>query len=226
MTLPAPDPGAAATRSRHAAAPQTPPRQQARQIAPKPRNSQEDPAADPREAIIEHLRPLRAYAITLCHDATLADDLVQDALLKAWSKFDQFKPGTNLRAWLFTILRNGYYSGRRKRAREVADSDGALTALLAHKPDHDGHLALGELAAALGRLPADQREALILVGALGFSVEEAAETCGCAPGTIKSRANRGRRGLADMLQLERDEATNVASDMSESVLSGLPGRVA
>lgn len=182
--------------------------------------------SDPREAIIEHVAVLRAFAISLCRDVTLADDLVQDTLLNAWSKFDLFTPGTNLRAWLFTILRNGFYSGRRKRAREVSDSDGTLAGQLACKPDHDGHLALGELAAALGRLPAEQREALILVGAMGFSIEEAAETCGCATGTIKSRANRGRRALAAMLHLGEDEATNMPSGISEAVLTGLPGSVA
>jgi RNA polymerase sigma-70 factor (ECF subfamily) len=181
--------------------------------------------ADPREAIVEHLPSLRAFALSLCRDATLADDLVQNTLLKAWSKFDQFVPGTNLRAWMFTILRNGFYSGQRKRSREVADSDGALTAQLAQKPDHDGHLALAELAAALGRLPAEQREALILVGAMGFSVEEAAATCGCAPGTIKSRANRGRRALAADLQLGEGETTNLVSGVSESVMAGLPGQI-
>lgn len=181
--------------------------------------------ADPREAIIGHLPELRAYAISLCRDATLADDLVQDALLKAWSKFHLFRPGTNLRAWLFTILRNGFYSGRRKQAREVSDADGVLTGQLANKPDHDGHLALDELAAALGRLPAEQREALILVGAMGFSVDEAAETCGCAPGTIKSRANRGRRALAEMLHLAEGEATNLAPGMSEAVMSALPEQI-
>jgi RNA polymerase sigma-70 factor (ECF subfamily) len=179
--------------------------------------------SDPREAIIEHVSVLRAFAISLCRDVTLADDLVQDTLLKAWSKFHLFTPGTNLRAWLFTILRNGFYSGRRKRAREVSDSDGTLAGQLACKPDHDGHLALGELAAALGRLPAEQREALILVGAMGFSIEEAAETCGCATGTIKSRANRGRKALAAMLHLGEDEATNMPAGISEAVLAGLPG---
>lgn len=185
-----------------------------------------DPHDDPRDAIIEHLGALRAFAISLCRDVTLADDLVQDTLLKAWTKFHLFNPGTNLRAWLFTILRNSYYSNRRKHAREVSDTDGELTAQLASKPDHDGNLALAELVKALGQLPPEQREALILVGAMGFSVEEAAETCGCAPGTIKSRANRGRRALAGILQLDTDEATNIAPNISEAVLSGLPGQVA
>jgi len=181
--------------------------------------------ADPREAIIDHLPELRAFALSLCRDASQADDLVQDTLLKGWTKFQLFRPGTNLRAWLFTILRNSFYSARRKQAREVADSDGVLTGQLARKPDHDGHLALAELSAALGQLPAEQREALILVGAMGFSVEEAAETCGCAPGTIKSRANRGRRALAALLHLAEGETTNLGVDVSEAVLSGLPGQL-
>jgi RNA polymerase sigma-70 factor (ECF subfamily) len=180
------------------------------------------PKTDPRDEIVEHLPSLRAFALSLCRDPTLADDLVQGTLLKAWSKFDQFVPGTNLRAWMFTILRNGFYSSQRKRSREVADSDGALTAQLAQKPDHDGHLALAELAAALGRLPVEQREALILVGAMGFSVEEAAAMCGCAEGTIKSRANRGRRSLAAMLQLAEGETTNLLPDVSDGAMSGLP----
>ena len=181
---------------------------------------------DPREAIIEHLPILRAFALNLCREAAEADDLVQETLLKAWSKFDQFAPGTNLRAWLLTILRNCFYSHLRKRRREADDADGELAALLARKPDHDGHLALSEFADALYQLPAEQREALILVGAMGFSVEEAAETCGCAPGTIKSRANRGRRALARMLQLEDGESTNLHHDIADSVMSSLPGTVA
>jgi RNA polymerase sigma-70 factor (ECF subfamily) len=177
-----------------------------------------------REDMIAHLPTLRAFALSLCRDAALADDLVQDTLVKAWSKFHLFVPGTNLRAWLFTILRNTYFSNRRKRAREVEDVDGILAGKLTSKPDHDGHLAMAELTAALAQLPDEQREALILVGAMGFSVEEAAETCGCAPGTIKSRANRGRRALAVLLKLDDTETTNLPDDRSEAVLSGRPGQ--
>lgn len=181
--------------------------------------------ADPREEIIAHLPALRAFALSLCRDTSQADDLVQDTLVKAWSKFSLFLPGTNLRAWLFAILRNTYFSSRRKRAREVEDVDGVMAGKLASKPDHDGHLALAELSAALGLLPDEQREALILVGAMGFSAEEAAETCGCAPGTIKSRANRGRRALAVILKLEDTDSTNLSADVSEAILSGLPGQI-
>lgn len=177
------------------------------------------PAPDPRDEIIAHLPSLRAFAMSLTRNPSAADDLVHDTVVKAWSKFDLYRPGTNLRAWLLTILRNTYYSGRRKQAREVADSDGSMTERLATKPDHDGRLALADLAAAFARLPAEQREVLILVGAMGFSIEEAAETCGCAPGTVKSRANRGRRALADMLQLGAGEGMDLTENTTLAVIS-------
>ena len=139
---------------------------------------------DPRDKIVEHLPSLRAFARGLTGDVAAADDLVQETVLKAWSKFHLYNEGTNLRAWLFTILRNTFLSVMRKRAREVSDGDGVFTARLASKPDHDGRLAMQELRAAMDMLPVEQREALILVGAFGFSIEEAAQTCNCAPGTI------------------------------------------
>jgi len=175
--------------------------------------------ADPREEIIEHLQALRAFALNLSRNSAAADDLVQETLLKAWSKFDLYRPGTNLRAWLFTILRNSFYSSRRKQSREVADVDGILAGRQATKPDHDGRLALADLAAAFVRLPDEQREVLILVGALGFTMEEAAETCGCAIGTVKSRANRGRRALAEMLGLQPGEGMDLTDSATMAVLS-------
>jgi RNA polymerase sigma-70 factor, ECF subfamily len=174
---------------------------------------------DPRDEIIEHLPSLRAFAMSLTRNPSAADDLVHDTIVKAWSKFNLYKPGTNLRAWLLTILRNTYYSGRRKQAREVSDSDGAMTERLASKPDHDGRLALADLASAFARLPAEQREVLVLVGAMGFSIEEAAQTCGCAPGTVKSRANRGRRALADMLGLNDGEGMDLTENTTLAVIS-------
>jgi RNA polymerase sigma-70 factor, ECF subfamily len=174
---------------------------------------------DPRDEIIEHLPSLRAFAMSLTRNPSSADDLVHDTVVKAWSKFDLYRPGTNLRAWLLTILRNTYYSGRRKQAREVSDTDGILTERLASKPDHDGRLALADLATAFARLPAEQREVLVLVGAMGFTIEEAAQTCGCAPGTVKSRANRGRRALADMLGLGHGEGMDLTENTTLAVLS-------
>ena len=178
--------------------------------------------SDPREEIVTHLPALRAFARGLTGDVSAADDLVQDTVLKAWSKFHLYRPGTNLRAWLFTILRNSFLSGRRKSAKEVSDSEGSFAAKLASKPDHDGRLAMQELTVALRQLPDEQREALLLVGALGFSVEEAAETCGCAPGTIKSRANRGRAGLARILGLEKGEQLDNTDSAVASVVKVAP----
>lgn len=178
---------------------------------------------DPREEIIEHLPALRAFALNLTRNGAAADDLVQDTLLKAWSKFDLYRPGTNLRAWMFTILRNNFYSNRRKHAREVADVDGLMAARLSTKPDHDGRLALNDLAKAFAKLPDEQREVLVLVGALGFSVEEAAATCGCAVGTVKSRANRGRRALAEMLGLAQGEGMDLTENATRAVLSSQQG---
>jgi RNA polymerase sigma-70 factor (ECF subfamily) len=188
---------------------------------PAPAGSQARSDGDPRDAIIGHLPALRTFALSLCRDASQADDLLQDTVVKAWSKFHLFTPGTNLRAWLFTILRNNFYSGRRKRAREVEDPGEVMAGQLVSKPDQYGHLALGELQAALKRIPDEQREALILVGAMGFTVEEAAETCGCAPGTIKSRTNRARKALAGLLGLDGHES-NLSSDISEAILSAAP----
>ena len=149
---------------------------------------------------------LRAFAVSLCGDKERADDLVQETLFKAWNHLDSFKEGTNLKAWLFTILRNTYFSERRKRRREVEDADGTYAGRLATHPEQHGHMDMQDFRAVLVRLPYDQREALILVGAAGFSYEEAAEICGCAVGTIKSRVNRARNRLADMLGLSEFEA--------------------
>jgi len=142
---------------------------------------------------------LRAFAVSLCGDKERADDLVQETLFKAWNHLDSFKEGTNLKAWLFTILRNTYFSERRKRRREVEDADGTYAGRLATHPEQHGHMDMQDFRAVLVRLPDDQREALILVGAAGFSYEEAAEICGCAVGTIKSRVARGRVALEQLL---------------------------
>ena len=149
---------------------------------------------------------LRAFAVSLCGDKERADDLVQETLFKAWNHLDSFEEGTNLKAWLFTILRNTYFSERRKRRREIEDADGAYAARLSTQPAQHGHMDMQDFRAALARLPDDQREALVLVGAAGFSYEEAAEISGCAVGTIKSRVNRARSRLASMLGLAEVES--------------------
>jgi RNA polymerase sigma-70 factor (ECF subfamily) len=174
---------------------------------------------DPRDMLVEHLPAMRAFAISLTRNAANADDVVQDAIEKAWTNFDKFEPGTNMRAWLFTILRNTYYSARRKAKREVADVDGVHTEALAEKPLHDGRLQMNDFRSAFAQLTDEQREALLLVGASGFSYEEAAEMCGVAVGTIKSRTGRARHRLAELMQLEEDEALEMTDDATLSVLT-------
>lgn len=152
-----------------------------------------------REELIAAIPSLRAFAISLCGRTDQADDLVQDTLVKAWSNIESYTPGTNLRAWLFTILRNSFYSHLRKRRREVEDVDGVHSGALFVEASQSEHIRMREFRHALGLLPEDQREALVLVGAAGYSYEETAEICGCAVGTIKSRVNRARRKLASLL---------------------------
>ncbi len=148
---------------------------------------------------------LRAFAVSLTQNADKADDLVQETLVKAWDKHESFQMGTNLKAWLFTILRNEFYSQMRKRGREVQDSDGIMTERLAVHPSQHGLLDLEDFRGALEQLPQDQREAIILIGASGFSYEEAAEICGCAVGTIKSRVSRARNRLQEILKISGEE---------------------
>jgi RNA polymerase sigma-70 factor, ECF subfamily len=145
---------------------------------------------------------LRAFARSLSGNADQADDLVQETLVKAWKHRSSFEPGTNLKAWLFTILRNAYLSERRKRKLEVEDKDGAYAAQVSIPGSQSSHMDLVDFAKALELLPVDQKEALLLIGAEGFSYEEAGAMCGCAVGTIKSRVNRARARLAEMLQVE------------------------
>lgn len=154
------------------------------------------------EPLIKAVPNLRAFAISLCGDVDRADDLVQETLVKAWNNLASFEQGTNLKAWLFTILRNTYFSECRKLRREVKDPDGELAAKLSVLPEQHGHMDMVDFNRALAKLSDDQREALILVGAEGFAYEEVAAICGCAVGTVKSRVNRARVRLADLLQIE------------------------
>ena len=137
-----------------------------------------------RDDLVAAIPNMRAFAISLCGNRDRADDLVQEALVKAWNHLDSFEVGTNLKAWLFTILRNAYFSELRKTKREVADCEGQIAARVAVPAEQDAHLDLKDLSLALAELPADQREALILVGAEGFSYEDAASISGCAVGTV------------------------------------------
>lgn len=159
---------------------------------------------DFRRELIQVIPNLRAFAASLAGSFDRADDLVQETLVKAWDKQHTFQPGTNLKAWLFTILRNEFYTQMRKKGREVQDVDGVHAMQLAGHPEQQGHLDLQDFRKALDMLPDDQREALILIGASGFSYEEAADICHCAVGTIKSRVSRARTRIGQILQIDGD----------------------
>jgi RNA polymerase sigma-70 factor, ECF subfamily len=158
-----------------------------------------------REAILAAVPSLRAFAISLSGNVDRADDLVQETMLRALANIHSFQPGTNMSAWLFTILRNLFRSEYRKRRREVEDTDGSFAEGLKSHPEQLGRVEFQEFRAALSQLPPEQREALILVGASGFSYEEAADICECAVGTIKSRVNRARSRLAKLLSIDSVE---------------------
>jgi RNA polymerase sigma-70 factor, ECF subfamily len=160
------------------------------------------PHKNVRDVMLAAVPSLRAFAISLCGNVDRADDLVQEALMRALANLGSFEPGTNMSAWLFTILRNLFRSEYRKRRREVEDADGSYAERLTSVPEQTSRLELVEFRTALNTLPQDQREALLLVGASGFSYQEAADICGCAVGTIKSRVNRARVRLAEILSIE------------------------
>jgi RNA polymerase sigma-70 factor (ECF subfamily) len=176
-----------------------------------------DPAL--RDTMLAAVPSLRAFGISLCGNVDRADDLVQETLLRAIANIESFQPGTNMSAWLFTILRNLFRSEYRKRRREVEDADGSYAETLKTQPEQTSRVEFEEFRVALNKLPEDQREALILVGASGFSYEEAAEICGCAVGTIKSRVNRARTRLSHLLSI--DTADDFGPDLTtRTVLAG------
>ena len=158
--------------------------------------------ASVRDAVLAAVPSLRAFAISLCGNVDRADDLVQETLLRALANINSFQPGTNMSAWLFTILRNHFRSEYRKRRREVEDGDGSYAETLKSHPEQYGRVEFEEFRTALAKLPPDQREALVLVGASGFSYEEAATICECAVGTIKSRVNRARTRLSELMSID------------------------
>ncbi len=177
---------------------------------------------DPKDELVTHLPALRAFALSLTRNRAAADDMMQDTVLKAWSNMDKFTPGTNMRAWLFTILRNNFYTSRRKLNREVADIDNVFSDKMSVKPDHDGRLQMMDFREAFDQLPDEQREALILVGVSGFSYEDAGNMCGVATGTMKSRVNRARNRLTELLHLDADEALELTDSATMAVV-GSPG---
>jgi RNA polymerase sigma-70 factor, ECF subfamily len=158
-----------------------------------------------RQEILATVPRLRAFAVSLTASSDRADDLVQETMVRAFTPIDQFQPGTNMRAWLFTILRNQFNSEYRQRRWVTEDADGIYVDALRTVPEQSSWLEFQELRGALAKLSPEQREAVVLVGASGMTYEEAAAICGCAIGTIKSRVNRGRSRLAELLSIETTE---------------------
>jgi RNA polymerase sigma-70 factor, ECF subfamily len=175
-----------------------------------------------RDRLVAEIPNLRAFGASLSGSMQQADDLVQDTLLKAWSHSDSFTEGTNIRAWLFTILRNTYFSFYRKRGREVQDTDGIYSSRVAVPAEQDGAVDLADLRAALAQLSEEQREVLIMVGATGLSYEETAEICGVAVGTVKSRVNRGRVRLAELLGINRTDEIGPDRNCMAALHQGVP----
>jgi RNA polymerase sigma-70 factor (ECF subfamily) len=153
-----------------------------------------------KDDIVALLPDLRAFARFMCREREAADELVQNTILAALDKQEQFAVGTNLKGWLFTIMRNRFYSDLRSQRRRPAPIDDSSIAPLAAVDNPEASLQLRELSSALWGLSPQAREALILVGAGGFSYEEAARLCGCSVGTLKARVSRARRQLADKMR--------------------------
>lgn len=184
---------------------------------PKPPSSDDEGFKTQLIGLIPHLR---AFARTLTGDATAADDLAQDAMVKAWDARASYQMGTNMKAWTFMILRNQFYSDKRRSWRQIQLDQEAAERTLVAVDNPEAPLALDELRLAMAMLPDEQREALILVGAGGFAYEEAADICGCAIGTVKSRVSRARKALQGILEAgDYDRDGESAGDAMRSILA-------
>jgi RNA polymerase sigma factor (sigma-70 family) len=161
-----------------------------------------DAARHSRE-MVELIPALRAFARTFCHQPSEADDLVQETLVKALANFGQFTPGTKLKSWLFTIMRNAFYTRARRDARERPGAADCVSNHPSREATQEWTIRGTEIEKALSQLPPQQRQVLMLVAVLGVSYEECAEICGCAIGTIKSRLNRARATMLELIG-ERD----------------------
>ena len=184
---------------------------------PKPASADD---AGFKKELVTLIPHLRAFARTLTGDPTAADDLAQEAMMKAWDARASYQMGTNMKAWTFMILRNQFYSEKRRSWRQSQLDQEAAERTLVAVDDPEAPVALDELRLSLAQLPAEQREALILVGAGGFAYEEAAEICGCAVGTVKSRVSRARKALHSILEdgsYERDGSA--AGDAMSAILA-------
>jgi RNA polymerase sigma-70 factor, ECF subfamily len=161
-----------------------------------------EPSADEvfKDQLVAMIPSLRAFARALCTNREMADDMAQDAMVRAWAARKSYTPDTNFRAWMFKILRNNYYTAFKKNARFSSWDPEAAERLLVARPTQEMAIHLNDVAAALAKLPTEQREVLMMVAAGGLSYEEAADAIGCAVGTVKSRVARGRAALARLIE--------------------------
>ena len=162
------------------------------------------PDAEFRDGLLASIPKLRKFALALTHNRAMADDLVQETLVRAWANHHQFTRGTSLGSWLYTILRNECFSQARRRRREVVGS-GIDSAALGMPPNQQGALDIQNLQLALTKIPVRQREALLLIGAEGLTYEEAAHICKVRVGTIKSRVSRARCRLSEILDIRQKQ---------------------
>ncbi|WP_374576204.1 sigma-70 family RNA polymerase sigma factor [Phenylobacterium sp.] len=172
-----------------------------------------------QDQVVALIPRLRAYAMSLAGSSAEADDIVQEALMRAWRFRDGYQMGTNLRAWLYRIVRNAFYTHAAKRKDTVEDVDGRWAATLSCTPEQEWRVQYGELLRALRQLSPEARDALLLVVSSGLSYQEAAEICGCAVGTMKSRVNRARSRLARLMDLDPDEPSRPSAQSSRSLVA-------
>ncbi len=187
--------------------------------------------ADFEQILLDTIPHLRAFARSLTRNRERADDLTHDAVVRALAAIDQFIPGTNFKAWIFTILRNLYYNEGRKRWANFSSLDDMVGFEPSVEASQHAHLEFSDFRRAFWQLGEDQREVLILVGASGLSYEEAAEVCGCRVGTVKSRVSRARNELRQILEsgsltLRRNDTAPISTDDIALALSTPPGKTA
>jgi RNA polymerase sigma-70 factor, ECF subfamily len=166
--------------------------------------------ADPdrlfRDQLVALLPSLRAFSRGLCRHREMADDLAQDTMMRAWAARASYTQGSNFRAWMFMIMRNQFYTTLRKNSRTTSLDPEVAERVLIAAPAQQNGINVDDVAKALQKLPAEQREVLLLIGANGLSYEEAAEIVGCAIGTVKSRLARGRAALSALIDGPADDA--------------------